>query len=150
VNAFDDRLRNAQSKITPLAARIRFTNHKHTNFTLEKLTDFIRAQVPHFGDFRNGIMPLDVHRGLDLGWYGHFALVTPAGSRSKLIDTALEPIPGLGELYVYDTTLRIGAKLNLFPDKVYLHAGTRLRERALGLRTAATLKMFELPSFEAA
>ena len=59
--------RNAQSKITPLAARIRFTNHKHTNFTLEKLTDFIRAQVPHFGDFRNGIMPFDVHRGLDLG-----------------------------------------------------------------------------------
>src|SRR5262245_55785530 len=31
-----------------------------------------------------------------------------------LIDTALEPIPGLGELYVYDTSLRIGAKLNLF------------------------------------
>jgi hypothetical protein len=62
-----------------------------------------------------------------------------------LIDTALEPIPGLGELYVYDTTLRIGAKLNLFPDKVYLHAGTRLGARALGLRTAATLKMSELP-----
>src|SRR5439155_26255987 len=81
VNAFDDRLRNAQSKIAPLAARIRFTNHKHASFTLEKLTDFIRAQVPHFGDFRNGIMPLDVHRGLDLGWYGHCALVTPAGSR---------------------------------------------------------------------
>jgi len=62
-----------------------------------------------------------------------------------LIDTALEPIPGLGELYVYDTTLRIGAKLNLFPDKVYLHAGTRLGARALGLCTAATLKMSELP-----
>lgn len=62
-----------------------------------------------------------------------------------LIDTALEPISGLGELYVYDTTLRIGAKLNLFPDKVYLHAGTRLGARALGLRTAATLKMSELP-----
>jgi hypothetical protein len=35
--------------------------------------------------------------------------------------------------------------LNLFPDKVYLHAGTRLGARALGLRTAATLKMSELP-----
>lgn len=57
-----------------------------------------------------------------------------------LIDTALETIPGLGELYVYDTTLRIGAKLNLFPDKVYLHAGTRLGATALGLRTAAALK----------
>lgn len=62
-----------------------------------------------------------------------------------LIDTALEPISGLGELYVYDTTLRIGAKLNLFPDKVYLHAGTLLGARALGLRTAAPLKMSELP-----
>jgi len=65
----------------PLAARIRFPNHKHASLTLEKLTDFIRAQVPHFGDFRNGIMPLDVHRGLDLGWYGHCGLVTPIGSR---------------------------------------------------------------------
>jgi hypothetical protein len=42
-----------------------------------------------------------------------------------LIGTALEPIPGSGELYVYDTALRIGSKLNRFPEKVYLHAGTR-------------------------
>ena len=62
-----------------------------------------------------------------------------------LIDPALEPIPGLGELYVYDTSLRIGAKLNLFPDKVYLHAGTRLGARALGLRAAATLDVSQLP-----
>jgi hypothetical protein len=62
-----------------------------------------------------------------------------------LIDATLEPIPGLGELYVYDTALRIGAKLNLFPDKVYLHAGTRIGARALGLRAAATLDMSELP-----
>jgi hypothetical protein len=62
-----------------------------------------------------------------------------------LIDAALEPIPGLGELYVYDTALRIGAKLNLFPEKVYLHAGTRLGARALGLRVAATLDVSELP-----
>jgi len=150
VNTFEHSLRNAQRDVPSLVALTPLSDHKHTRLVFKKLTDFITAQVPHFGDFRNGIMPLDVHRGLDLGWYGHFALVTPAGSRSKLIDTALEPIPGLGELYVYDTTLRIGAKLNLFPDKVYLHAGTRLRERALGLRTAATLKMFELPSFEAA
>jgi hypothetical protein len=58
---------NAQSEVTPLAPRIRFSNHKNSSFSLEKLADFIRAQVPHFGDFRNGIMPLDVHRGLDLG-----------------------------------------------------------------------------------
>jgi len=62
-----------------------------------------------------------------------------------LIDAALEPIPGLGELYVYDTSLRIGAKLNLFPKKVYLHAGTRTGARALGLRNSAALDVSQLP-----
>ena len=62
----------------------------------------------------------------------------------KLIN-ALEGVPGIGELYVYDTSLRIGAKLDLFPKKVYLHAGTRLGARALGLRVSATLDASELP-----
>jgi len=37
-----------------------------------------------------------------------------------------------------DTTLRIGAKLNLFPKKVYLHPGTRRSARALGLDAGPT------------
>ncbi|PIP91025.1 MAG: hypothetical protein COW79_04555, partial [Bdellovibrionales bacterium CG22_combo_CG10-13_8_21_14_all_38_13] len=45
----------------------------------------------------------------------------------------LASIHGLGELYFYDTALRIGASLKLFPDKVYLHSGTRLGGIALGL-----------------
>ena len=61
---------------------------------------------------------------------------------SGLIRAAVEPIPGIGELYVYDTSFRIGAKLNLFPTKVYLHAGTRRGVRALGLdHSADTLKV---------
>jgi hypothetical protein len=32
---------------------------------------------------------------------------------------------GIGPLTVYDTATRIGAYMNLYPDKVYLHAGTR-------------------------
>ena len=60
---------------------LRSPMHKHTGLILEKLANFISTQIPHFGDFRNGIMPLDVHRGLDLGWYGHCVLVTPPGSR---------------------------------------------------------------------
>lgn len=64
----------------------------------------------------------------------------------KLLEAAVEPIPGLGELYVYDTTLRIGSKLNLFPEEVHLHAGTRQGARALGLDAhAETLSMTELP-----
>ncbi len=35
-------------------------------------------------------------------------------------------IKGIGELTIYDTALRIGAKLKLEPKKVYLHAGTRV------------------------
>ena len=76
---------------------------------------------------------------------GHIKRARTFAELFELINAALEDIPGIGELYVYDTTLRIGAKLNLFPDRVYLHAGTRLGARSLGLRTAATLKMSELP-----
>jgi hypothetical protein len=64
----------------------------------------------------------------------------------ELIGRAVSSIPGIGELYVYDTSLRIGAKLNLFPTKVHLHAGTRLGTRALGVDdTATTLKVSALP-----
>lgn len=42
----------------------------------------------------------------------------------KLVDRLIGIISGIGELTVYDTALRIGAKLNLEPEVVYLHAGT--------------------------
>ncbi|WGV25608.1 hypothetical protein [Halotia branconii] len=50
-----------------------------------------------------------------------------------LIDTLLQPISGAGELYIYDTSLRIGVKLNLLPMVVYLHRGTRVGAEALGV-----------------
>lgn len=33
---------------------------------------------------------------------------------------------GIGELTAYDTAIRIGAYMNLWPDRIYLHAGTRV------------------------
>jgi len=42
-----------------------------------------------------------------------------------LIKLTLKSISGIGELYCYDTALRIGARLGLTPRTVYLHAGTR-------------------------
>ncbi|HME68350.1 MAG TPA: hypothetical protein VKM54_00560 [Myxococcota bacterium] len=42
-------------------------------------------------------------------------------------------VAGVGELTIYDTALRIGAKLELYPSSVYLHRGTRDGARALGL-----------------
>ena len=50
----------------------------------------------------------------------------------KLVNTLIRPIPGIGELAVYDTALRIGACFKLEPEKVYVHAGTREGARALG------------------
>lgn len=55
------------------------------------------------------------------------------GELHHLVEQAIGLIPGIGELTVYDTALRIGAKLRLKPDRVYLHRGTREGARALGL-----------------
>jgi len=71
MNTFEHGVRNPQRNIPPLVARISFSKHKHTWLILKKFTNLISAQTPHFGDFRNGIVPLDVHRGLDLCSFGH-------------------------------------------------------------------------------
>ncbi len=64
----------------------------------------------------------------------------------SLVCRLIDPIPGVGELTVYDTALRIGAKLGLYPRKVYLHAGSRDGARALGLnRRVSALEVKDLP-----
>jgi hypothetical protein len=64
-----------------------------------------------------------------------------------LLKEILEPIPGIGELYIYDTAFRIGAYLNLLPDRVYLHRGTRDGAKAFGFVTKNKewLMLDELP-----
>jgi hypothetical protein len=58
----------------------------------------------------------------------------------------LAPVRGLGPLYIYDASLRLGAFLKLAPKFVYLHAGTRVGARALGLgKRRAYLEKRELP-----
>lgn len=65
----------------------------------------------------------------------------------NLIEAILEPITGIGELYVYDTSLRIGAKLGKMPEKVYLHAGTRAGAKALGIpRQEKSIEPNRLPA----
>ena len=61
MNSFDHSLRNAQRNIPPLVPWTPFADHKHTRLILEKFTNFISTQIPHFSDFRNGIVPLDMH-----------------------------------------------------------------------------------------
>lgn len=63
-----------------------------------------------------------------------------------LLEVTLRSTPGLGELYKYDTALRIGAFLGLAPEFVYLHCGTRAGARALGLGVSRPyLSLGELP-----
>jgi hypothetical protein len=60
------------------------------------------------------------------------------------VRSIIGPIRGVGELMLYDVATRIGAKLELEPELIYLHAGTREGARALGLR-GATIAKSELP-----
>lgn len=51
----------------------------------------------------------------------------------ETVDRLVALIADLAELYSYDTALHIGAKLGLEPDMIYLHRGTRVGARNLGL-----------------
>ena len=55
----------------------------------------------------------------------------------RAVESAIRSIPGIGELMVYDTALRIGARLGLEPDRIYIHSGTRVGARRLGLDARA-------------
>lgn len=55
------------------------------------------------------------------------------GQLIRRLEMMLENTEGIGELYIYDTALRLGAYLGFLPQKVYLHAGARTGARKLGL-----------------
>ena len=65
-----------------------------------------------------------------------------------LVERISGPIHGIGELAVYDTALRIGARFGLEPTKVYLHAGTRDgAKKLLGINgRRKTIELEELPA----
>jgi hypothetical protein len=66
MNAFEHGAGNSQRNIPPLVARTSFSENKHARLILEKFANFVRTQVPHFGDFRNGVVPLGVRRSIEL------------------------------------------------------------------------------------
>ena len=51
-----------------------------------------------------------------------------------LVERAISPARGIGELAVYDISLRVGAFLGKGPALVYLHRGTRAGAATLGFR----------------
>ena len=63
-----------------------------------------------------------------------------------VVAATIGPIRGIGPLTIYDTSLRVGANLGLEPEQVFLHAGTRVGARRLGLDVARTaVPVEELP-----
>ncbi|MDH7502435.1 MAG: hypothetical protein QHJ82_06945 [Verrucomicrobiota bacterium] len=65
-----------------------------------------------------------------------------------LLESLLARIKGLGELYIYDTALRTGAKPGMLPKRVYLHAGTREGVKAPGFDgRMKTLDVSQLPEW---
>lgn len=49
------------------------------------------------------------------------------------VEEAIGGLSGIGPLTVYDISFRLGVHLDLHPEKIYLHAGTRQGARVLGL-----------------
>jgi hypothetical protein len=80
----------------------------------------------------------------------NLAVLRRATSFDELFDLVaalIGPIPGVGELTVYDTALRIGARFGLEPTRVDIHAGTRDGARALGFdHRCLRIELDELPA----
>jgi hypothetical protein len=51
----------------------------------------------------------------------------------NLVNEAILPIRGIGALAIYDIAHRIGAYFRKAPERVYLHAGTKVGARALNI-----------------
>jgi hypothetical protein len=63
-----------------------------------------------------------------------------------LIEKRIGRIYDIAELYIYDTATRIGAYLELWPQHVYLHSGTKKGARLLGLDTSRRyLRVRDMP-----
>lgn len=51
----------------------------------------------------------------------------------ELVDSIIRTVRDIGPLTIYDISLRIGAKLGLYPKVIYLHSGAKVGAKALGL-----------------
>lgn len=96
----------------------------------------------HQTRIRRGALKQVVRRFKGTAWNVHKTF----SELHSFLGRRIGSIPGIGELMVYDTALRIGAKLGLHPKGVYLHRGTRSGVRALGLDTDRPfINVYELP-----
>jgi hypothetical protein len=67
MNPFDNRLWNAQGDV-PSLTRVWPADDKDAGLVFKKITNFVGAQIPHRGNFRDGIVSFNKSPGLKLGW----------------------------------------------------------------------------------
>ncbi|MCL4305661.1 hypothetical protein KJZ99_07080 [bacterium] len=60
----------------------------------------------------------------------------------EFVERAVLPIPGLNDVYAYETAMRIGAYLNIWPKHVYLYTSTRSGAKQLGIVSKKRLLLF--------
>ena len=99
-------------------------------------------------------IPCDALRefGAQLGRHEHFLREAQSfADLHRVVEVVGRPIHRIGELAIYDTALRIGARLSLAPTEVYLHLGTRSGAEAVGVDPRrSTVAVSELPAAFAA
>ena len=135
-------------RLHSIAAIVQDYIHRHRPKTIRELRYF-----RNIGSLEDAITQAGLARRPDGRRWSHqrripaavLAVATRRLHRAKLgsarsfadviarVNTAVRSVHGIGELYVYDTALRLGGHLRLLPREVYLHAGTRRGARALGL-----------------
>jgi hypothetical protein len=99
---------------------------------------------PH--QYRNPPASLKESRRLLLDNLSQVRRATSFQELIELVDHLIRPLDRMGEMVVYDTALRIGARFGLEPEKVYVHRGTRDGIRKLGLDVRReTIELDELP-----
>ncbi len=81
---------------------------------------------------RQGEETLDLARQALLLREAEIAQAQSFDKLHQLVERVVTPLGSFGEMYSYDTALRIGASRGILPSNVYLHAGTRKGAEMLG------------------
>lgn len=77
----------------------------------------------------------------------HINAISKANNFTELITIIQSSkVKGIGELAVYDISVRVGGFLNIWPDRIYLHAGAKTGALALNLNiTSDVISRDDLP-----
>lgn len=103
----------------------------------------LKKRHPH--QYRRNKARLEKFAGLLLD---QFDLICKAESFQQLLSIVEKcKVTDIGSLTYYDTATRIGAYLKIYPERIYLHTGTRLgAQKVLGRKIkSADLERSELP-----